>query len=463
MNETIAYILAQRSAGSAQKILSFPAQDRFVDDPARFLSACCTRRGGKSTGLGRRFYKQMIKYPGSLSRYIALTRDSAKDIMWPALQELNEMYRWGAEFIESPLTMTLPNGSRLRLLGADMKNFIQRLRGAKTVANAIDEAQSFGPHIESLVNDIIIPTMVDYQDAWLAITGTPGPIPRGLFHDITAEGIGNYSNHAWSLHENPYLRNTKQFVEELKARHKWSDDNPTYLREWCGRWVLDIQALLIKWDDLKNNYSHLPQGKYIYLVGVDIGHKDADAIAVLAWSEASPNIYLVEEKITKGQDITALTEQLELVIKRYDPAKIVMDTGGLGLKIAEELQRRKHIPIQAADKARKFENVALLNEWLSLSKFKAMQSSQFVQDSYQVQIDYEKTTPDKIVVKSGFHSDIIDAVLYAFKESPAFTYREPPKKPKYGTPEWQKAERDAMEEAAEEHFREQEEMQRSAF
>ncbi|MGH7889902.1 MAG: hypothetical protein ACRENF_05055, partial [Thermodesulfobacteriota bacterium] len=125
----------------------FPQQDAFVTDTSRFLAALCTRRAGKTNALAFRFVRTMRKYPGSTSRYIALTRDSAKEIMWPVLKELNDRLNLGATFLEGSLSMVLPNGARLRLFGADMRNFIRRLKGVKSPAIAIDEAQDFGLHI----------------------------------------------------------------------------------------------------------------------------------------------------------------------------------------------------------------------------------------------------------------------------------------------------------------------------
>jgi len=393
-----------------------------------------------------------------MSRYIALTRDSAKDIMWPVLQEMNDRFHLGAVFTEFNLTMTLPNGSKLKLFGADLKNFIRRLKGAKSPAVAIDEAQDFGEHITTLIDDVLTPTLADYPNSWLALTGTPGPIPRGLFYDITEQGSAHYSIHKWSLYQNPYLPNAQDFVDKLKQRKSWDDKNPTYLREYKGVWVLDLESLLVRYNANINDYTSLPILHWNFILGVDIGFKDADALAVIAWSEGSPDVYLVEEVITSGQDITSLSQQIESMMKKYDIAKIVIDAGALGKKIAEEIRRRKHIPVQAADKTRKNENVALLNDYLRLGKFKAKVDSRFAQDSYQLQIDHDKTTPDRLVVKKGFHSDIIDAVLYAFKESPAFTYQEPPPKLKYGTNEWAEVEVSDMERAAQEHFEEQEKM-----
>lgn len=438
----------------------FPQQDAFVDDASRFITAQCTRRAGKTNGLARRFYKTMLKYPNSLSRYIALTRDSAKDIMWPVLEEMNEKYGWNAEFTEYNLTMTLPNGAMLKLFGADMKNFIRRLKGAKSPAVAIDEAQEFGPHIIELVNDVLTPTIIDYDESWLALTGTPGPIPKGLFYDITEMGQGGFNVHKWSLFDNPYLPNAQKFIDDLKSRNKWNDDNPTYLREYQNKWVIDEDALLIKYNEQRNHYNQLPSKKWTYILGIDIGFKDSDALALLAWCESDPNIYLIEETVTANQDITSLVEEINRLSKLYDISKMVIDTGGLGKKIAEEITRRHHIPLMAADKARKFENVALLNDWLRGSRFKARRDSVFARESYAVQIDYERTTPDKLVVKKGLHSDIIDAVLYAFRESPAFTYQKPIDPIKYQSKEWFDKEESEMEKKAQDYFTQLEQIQK---
>lgn len=458
----LALALAALRAKRAQRKskLIFPEQDAFVNDDEQFVAALTTRRAGKSTGFARRYHRTMLKHPGALCPHIGLTRESTKNIMWPILQEMNEKEGWGAQFFESNLTMTLPNGSRLQLFGADMKNFIRRLRGIKTPGAGVDEAQEFGDHLQSLVDDVLTPATADYVDGWIGLGGTPGPIPRGYFYDVTQGGKYGYSVHRWSLYNNPFMPDPYSFVEKLKARQGWDEKHPTLLREYKGIWVLDTESLLIKYEEGKNHYEALPVGTWTYILGVDLGHRDADALAVLAWGSHTPNIYLVEEVITRGQDITQLSEQIEAAMKKYDIAKIVMDEGALGKKIAEEIRRRKHIPVQPAEKQRKFENVAFLNDYLRGGRFKAKRDSRFAQDSYQVQIDYERTTPDRLVVKKGFHSDIVDAVLYAFKESPAFTYQQPKEKPKVGTPEWGKEQESEMERQALEHFRSQEEAEK---
>ena len=137
-----------------------------------------------------------------------------------------------------------------------------------------------------------------------------------------------------------------------------------------------------------------------------------------------------------------------------------MDMGGLGKKIGEEMIRRHRIPVEAADKTRKIENIAFMNDALRRGQLKARAKSRFAQDSYLVEIDKDKSTPERIVVSSRFHSDIIDAVLYAFKLSPAYTFE--PEKPKLirGTKEWADAEEDAMWEREKEGLIKQEEFRK---
>lgn len=427
---------------------NFPKQNAFINDTARYLAAQCSRRAGKTNGLAYRFHKALEKYPKSQCVYLGLTLESAKGAMWPAMDEFNTRYNLGYTFIESKAIIIHPNGSKLRILGADMKNFIKRLKGRKFPAVAIDEAQDFGTHLESLIDDVLTPSIADYTDGWIAVTGTPGPVPRGYFFEVTCNKKYGFSLHNWTLFENPNMPEPEKFVADLKERKEWPDDNPTLMREWRNNWVLDVNALWIKYSEKINHFQELPANhKWQYILGVDIGFKDADAIAVIGWSDTCDSTYLVEEIIVAKQGISELASMIDKAQKKYNAYKIVMDEGGLGKKIAEDFRARFGCPIEPADKVRKQDNVELLNDSMRLSKFKAKSASRFAQDSYMVQIDWEKSTPKRTVLKSGFHSDIIDAVLYAFRDTYSYANSEETKKPKWGTKEWADAQSNTMFEA----------------
>lgn len=442
-------LASYRIATKLQVADNFPAQNAFIKDPARYIAAQCSRRAGKSNGLAYRFFITMEKYPKSTCIYLALTRDSARNIMWDVLKEIDDKYKLNCVFKESTLTMTHPNGSKLMLYGADMANFIRRLKGQKSPGIGIDESQDFGQHLESLINDVLTPMLVDYKDSWLAVVGTPGPVPQGRYFETTNNKRFGYSIHKWTLLDNPHIPEAQKFIDDLIQKNQWEPNHPTLMREWYNQWVLDVDALWIRYKSETNHYIELPPHvkKWHYILGIDIGFKDADALAVLAWSEEDKCTYLVEELITAKQDITSLIEQIEAMSKKYDLYKMVIDQGGLGLKIAEEIRRRHAISVEAADKKLKAENVAILNDELRLGRFKAKSESRFAQDSYLIQIDWLKSTPDKIVIKKDPHSDIIDAVLYAHKESYNFTHKDETKKPKWGTKEWADAQSNEMWEA----------------
>lgn len=437
------------SLNKVQLSADFPEQNAFVEDTARYIDAQCSRRAGKTNGLVLRFLRTMEKHPKSQCLYLSLTQDSAKEIMWPALQEMNDRYALGLVMTESKLEVRHPNGSKLKLMGADLKNFIKRLKGRKYPGVGIDEAQDFGIHLQSLIDDVLTPSISDYADGWLALTGTPGPVPQGYFFDVTQNRKYGFSHHEWTIMENPHMPDPDKFLADLIVKREWSHDNPTLLREWRNKWVLDVESLWVRYSEKINHFDELPKNHiFNYVLGIDIGFNDADAIAVVAWSDTTPTTYLVEERLARKQGLTELAKDVEELERKYKPSKMVIDEGGLGKKLAEEMRRRYGISVEAADKARKQENVELLNDYLRLGKFKAHHLSRFAQDSYLIQIDWDKSTPNRIVVKKKPHSDIIDAVLYAFKETYGFTHRpSEPEGPKWGTKEWADKQSDSMFEA----------------
>jgi hypothetical protein len=346
------------------------------------------------------------------------------------------------------LSITFQNGSTIYLSGAKDEVEIEKFRGLPIKLCYIDECQSFKEYIKSLIDDIIGPALMDYAGT-LALIGTPGPIPSGYFYECSVKN-DVWSKHSWTFWDNPFIAaksgKTHQEIldRELKRRGVTITD-PSIQREWNGKWILDSEALLIKYAEKTNHYETLPPHvKFNYIMGVDIGFKDSDAICILGWSENDKTTYLVEELITPKQGITELAAQISMLQKKYDVAKIVMDMGGLGLKIGEEIIRRHLIPVEAADKKRKMENIELLNDALRTGKFKAKGNSTFAQDSYKVEKDLDKSKPDRIVISDRFHSDIIDAVLYAFKLSPAYAMEPASTKPQYGSKEWAEAQSNDM-------------------
>ena len=426
----------------------FAEQLAFVRDPAQYADAITSRRAGKTTSCAADLMDAIqCPWDGSTCLYITLSRANAKRLIWPALKHLNNVHSLGCEFNESELCVTSASGNPLYLSGASDRTEIEKFRGLALKKVYIDEAQSFPSFIEELVNDVLVPGLMDHQGK-LRIIGTPGPIPNGYFFEHSKST--STSHHFWTFFNNPHLPFLKKGVthqqsleSELNRRGVGIDD-PSIQREWFGRWVLDTNSLVYRYNSSVNDYDKLPREKYNYILGVDLGFNDADALAVLAWSDTSPGTYLVEEKVTTKQTISDLVAQVEHFRTKYDISKIVVDQGGLGKKIAEEISRRWAIPVQAAEKHRKVEYIELMNDALRTGRLMAPTGSRFAQDCMKVEWDRDKSTPDKKVISSRFHSDICEAVLYAWRESYSFTYEKPAPVYQAHTPAWAKQEEDKM-------------------
>lgn len=439
----------------------FSEQLAFVKDESPNKLAVCSRRSGKTVACAADLIDTALKTPGGVCLYITLSRSNAKKIIWRDLKKINRDYKLGGVENLSELSMTFPNTAIIYLSGAKDTNEIEKFRGMAIKKVYIDEAQSFRAYIQELIDDVLSPALMDYAGT-LVLIGTPPPIPTGYFSDAYQKST-SWSKHHWTFWDNPFILTKSklthhQMLQRELTRRGVTAEDPSIQREWFGKFVLDSDALLLHYNTLKNHFQSLPTItplKYNYILGIDLGFDDADALAVIAWSEADPVTYLVEELVVTQQGLTELVEQIQTLQKKYDFSKIVIDQGGLGKKLAEEMRRRHQLPVEPADKARKMENIAFLNDALRTGRFKAKSGSKFAQDSYLVEIDKDKSTPDKVKVSDKYHSDIIDAVLYAFKESPAFSYMPPKDKPRPGTKEWADAQTDEMFEDAQKYFSQQ--------
>lgn len=447
----------------------FKEQLAFVRDKSPTKIAVCSRRSGKTIACAADLISTALASEGVVCLYITLSRNNAKKIIWREIKKINREYKLGGEENLSELSMTFPNNSIIYLSGAKDTNEIEKFRGLALKLVYIDEAQSFRSYLKDLIDDVLSPALMDYAGT-LVMIGTPPPIPTGYFCEAY-QGNNGWAKHHWTFFNNPFIIKKSKITHqamidrELKRRGVTIAD-PSIQREWYGKFTLDSDSLLLHYTPEKNDFNSVPvitPKKYNYIMGIDLGFDDSDAIAIIAWDEHSSKTYLVEEMVVPQQGLTELVQQVEYFNKLYDISKMVIDQGGLGKKIAEEMRRRYKIPVQPADKARKMENVAILNDSLRTGRFMAHKNSKFAQDSYLVEIDKDKSTSDKIKVSDKYHSDIIDAVLYAFRESPAYAYEPPLPKPAVGSAQWASDESDKMFEQELEGLRREEEELRIGY
>lgn len=413
----------------------FQEQLDFVNDPTKFITACCSVRSGKTTACAADLINTALNMPGTIGLYITLARSSAERIVWPELKKINREYMLNATPNESKLSLKFDNGSIIYLIGANDDAEIEKIRGLSNVALCyLDESQAFRSHIKELVEEIIVKRLYD-TNGRCRLIGTPGPVLSGYFYDCCQSD--QWGHHSWTMHQNPWLfaksgKTPSELIAKDCERKGVTIDDPSIQRECFGRWKLDLNSLLLSYDPAKNHYENLPPGEYTYILGIDFGQIDANSLSVLAFSDSSTVTYLVEEKLTTGQLTDDLAADIKELMNRFSFAKMMADAGGLGKTIVEDLKARYGLPIEAADKKEKIANYAILNNALRTGTFMAKSTSAFANDCNILEKDRDRSTPDKIVVRG--HSDAVDSCLYAFKCSPAYAYQVPEEKPKHGTP-----------------------------
>jgi len=440
----------EKALGPQWKIdeICFDKQLEFIRSEERHKTAVCSRRAGKTWACGADLIDTALSQEGIDVAYITLSRRNAKRLIWRQLLYFNDLYNLEGHTDNQELSITFPNRSTIWVSGAKDEGDVEKLRGMGLYKVYIDECQSFRPYLKNLIEDVLEPSLLDHN-GYLILIGTPGPICAGVFYDATHDPKA-WAHFKWTMMDNPHLERksgvpVRELMKRQRERRGISASDPTYLREFLGEWVYDSDSLVYKYSAEKNHFDNLPAGEWHHIFGIDIGHEDADAIAVLAFSKTSPEVYLVDEWIQNKLGVTELVDTIKLLKEKYNPIKMVMDAGGLGKKIQMEIQQRHGLPIEAAEKKRKLEFIELLNDDLRTGRFRARKTSQLAEEYALIQ--WDKSNPEKRKVSNVFHSDIADAALYAWRESRHYAYREPEIAPRIGTDAYMDAleEKEAME------------------
>lgn len=423
----------------------FPKQDAFGLSKARQRTACCSRRAGKSEACAAVLLSSALQKKASVSLYITKTRLGAKRIIWGVLRRVNAKYGLGGVASQGELSMSMPNGSIIYLVGANNRDEIEKFRGLPIAMVVIDEAQVLGDYLLELVDEVLEPALMDH-DGSLVLVGTPGPVPTGYFYECHQGALsGSWEHYEWTFFDNPWIqtksgKSPQEHLESALKRRGVTVDNPAIQREYFGKWVYDAQALVFAYDAKRNDYDELPDKSrgWETVIGVDLGFDDSDALSVLGWTPKSPDCYLEEEWVGPKQTITQLGERLNALVVKYGPQAVVIDTGGLGKKIAAELTARWGLKVEAAEKEQKLAHIELLNDAMRTGHFRAKRGSRFAQDCLLV--EWDRSNPEKPKISSRYHSDSADSALYAYVRARHWLYEpETLAPPRPGTAEWHAA------------------------
>lgn len=418
----------------------FTHQYDFLTDPARFKTFYKSRRAGGTMALAGLFLFIGSEIPDINLAYITLDRMMAERIIWPELIKLNQKYQLGGKPNQQKLWIEFPNGSYLYLMGAKDRNEINKARGKAFYLVGLDECQSFRNSImEELIDDVLEAALIDYGGS-LYLVGTPNAACRGYFFDAChSQG---YKHFHWTMIENPWIaykagRPVEDIQKEHLERKGITEDDPTYQREWQGKWVKDEHSIIFKFKEDRNYYDELPNASHwYYVLGADIGWHDSDALVVWAFASGLSNLYCVHSEENQHEDISAFAHRVRGLEKKYGGfSSRVIDSGGLGKKITEELKGRHGLYFKPAEKTRKYEFIRIMNTDFNQGVIKAKRGTPVIEEW---KINQWNTDLDPPKEDERFSNDMSDAALYSYREAKHYTYEKKDYRPPAGSKGWEK-------------------------
>lgn len=345
----------------------FVTQSDFIKDPARLKAAKCTRRAGKSSGDGRALFQAALSQPAVSCLYLGLTTESARNIMIKDIMiPLDQEYKLGSRFLETPLKTILPNRSVIYYTGVDASEKEKaKLFGQKYKRVVVDEGGAFTIDTRELIYSVLKPSTIDYGGDIL-FTGMATNNINSFFYDVTTGKEPGWSVHQWSALDNPYMREKFQAeIDEMIRINPLVVETPWFRQMYLNEWVVDLSALVYKFNENRNECDALPQVSkpWNYALGVDLGYNDDTAFSVLAWNEDLRELYGVESFKKKGMDLFEVAEVIHELRAKYPFWRTIVD--GSNKQAVETMRRRLGLPeLQAAEKQGKADFIEILNSEL---------------------------------------------------------------------------------------------------
>lgn len=421
-------LLKSREDQKAKDLLAglFPQQLAFATDKADLAVAVCSRQAGK-THTAAITMLQQATIAGSSIAYIALTRKSAKAIMWTRLKSLARDYGIQCTSNEADLILSIDNGSIIYLVGANDVNCAETLRGPSWDLVFLDEAASYRD-IAYLCEEIIQPSFITKLGR-LRIIGTPSPDFSSYFY--TASHNPEWSKHHWETVDNIHIPHAAEYIQQIKKKKGYSNTHPIYLREWRGIWSRSSDEMVYEYERDRNTsvlptslFSQLREviGQWNYIFGIDFGFNDSNAIVVLAYNANDFDVvYVVEEFKATRQTLSDFAAVLLRLVEKYKPGYMVADGGGLGKTLIEELNQRYNVYIQPAQKLGKLANTAIINDAFRTSKFQLTDSCPQLAKELENLTYLEGTTKEN----PNCENHLSDAMNYSYTFCYGYMYREP--------------------------------------
>lgn len=429
---------------------TFSQQKEFILDLAKLKALFCTRRSAKSYTAGLYLVYEAMNNPGCNCLFVGLTRASAKAIIWKdILRIIDRDFQLSADFNQTELTMTLPNGSVISVTGVDAdQDEMHKLLGRKYRLVCIDEASMYTVNVHNLVYGVLGPAMTDPNSGGergtICLMGTASDFPTGLFYDITTGKERGWKLFEWTAHDNPYVaKQWKEAIEEISQERPLYMETPQFKQWYLNQWVIDDEKTVYKFSQTRNltkQVPHLPADGWIRVLGVDTGWEDDNAFVLTAYHINNPHLYVLKSFKKKKLTFDQVVQIIDQFMKdpHEAPHRVIID--GANKQGVESMRMRSTIPFEYADKMDKSTFIELCNGDLVQGKIQIVDSLPNRELWTEMASLVWVTDGERIKIPKKEHPNLpnhlCDAFLYAWRMGYHFHSAPVEKKIVTGSREW---------------------------
>ena len=269
-----------------------PHQKEIISDNHRFKVVVCGRRFGKTTFAVNELLYHALTKENSVYWYVGPTYRQAKMIAWRMLEDI--LSKLPPELVakknEAELVLTLANGSRIEVKGADNED---SLRGVALDGVVMDEYAFMKARV---FTKIIRPCLAD-RKGWAIFIGTP--YGYNHFYELYQIGQGtdkNWKSWRFKSTDNPFLD-----PEEIEAARKESAPE-IFAQEWEADFRMFKGLIYKEFEPLKHVVEREINPGSTFYRAMDFG---ATNPTVCLWIEVDrdDNIYVFDEYYEPGHSI----------------------------------------------------------------------------------------------------------------------------------------------------------------
>lgn len=401
----------------------YPAVHRALESH-RFVVLVAHRRFGKTVLSVNHLIKMALccRIEHGSFAYVAPFRNQAKNIAWGYLKHYTAPLP-GREINESELSVLLPNGSRIRVFGADNPD---ALRGLYFDGVVLDEVAQMRPEVWG---EILMPALAD-RKGWTLFIGTPKGV--NLFSELYLR-----AQHAMKPGDD-YDPDWLALCFRVDETHALEDSEVERLRReltpnaWRQEMLCDFSAsaddvllpidLVTEACSRRVEYSDV--GGMPVILGVDVARYGADASVICK----RQGLQVFSPVVMHDLDNMLLADRIAGAIVEHQPHAVFVDAGQ-GQGVIDRLRHMGHAVIEVPFGSRPLQEGRFLNrraemwygirEWIraggclpDIPELKAELSTPVYWYDAAGRIVLEPK--DKIKERLGSSTDIADALALTF-------------------------------------------------